>query len=279
MRKKQCSNFAAMSSSQIRGDILRMRAIEGATLTESQYSARSKLTVHEHVNAYFCLVLAGKYQEVSGRRTYLCNPGSLVVHPAGEKHGNQFDVMPVRCFNLELTGPSAPKFKKLRLLSVPAVHNSGPGAFALMRIYREFSQHDAAAELIIQGLMLELLGQCQRAESSRDADAGPNSARQCRDLLYARFRDRLSIHEIARSVDVHPVHLCRAFHSCYGRTIGEFVRELRVRWAAEQLALADRPLVTIAIEAGFYDQSHFNRTFKRFTGMAPGQYRSRITRR
>jgi AraC family transcriptional regulator len=268
-----------MSSSQIRGDILRMRTIEGATLTESQYSTGSHLTVHEHANAYFCLVLAGKYQEVSGRRTYLCNPGSLVVHPAGEKHRNQFDVQPVRCFNLELAGPSALKFQELRVLSAPAVHNGGPSAFALTRIYREFGQQDAAAELIIQGLMLELFGECQRAESGRAAGAVPDSARQCRDLLCARFQDRLSINEIARCVDVHPVHLCRAFYSCYGRTIGEFVRELRVRWAAEQLASAERPLVTIAIEAGFCDQSHFNRTFKRFTGMAPGQYRSRITRR
>ena len=85
--------------------------------------------------------------------------------------------------------------------------------------------------------------------------------------------------EIAKCVGVHPVHLCRAFHDCYGQTIGEFVRELRMRWASQQLALAERSLATVAVEAGFCDQSHFNRTFKRLTGMAPGQYRSRITRR
>ena len=48
------------------------------------------------------------------------------------------------------------------------------------------------------------------------------------------------------------------------------------RWASEQLALAKRSLATIAVEAGFCDQSHFNRTFQRFTGMAPGQYRSTL---
>jgi AraC family transcriptional regulator len=51
-----------------------------------------------------------------------------------------------------------------------------------------------------------------------------------------------------------------------------------MRWASEQLTLAKRSLANVAVEAGFCDQSHFNRTFKRFTGMAPGQYRSRITR-
>jgi AraC family transcriptional regulator len=165
----------------------------------------------------------------------------------------------------------------LRLIS--AVHEGGPSVFALTRIYREFRRRDAAAELVIQGLVLELLGECLRQQNGSAADTLPDSARQCRELLCARFQERLSIIEIAKCVGVHPVHLCRAFHGCYGRTIGEFVRELRMRWASEQLALAKRSLATIAVEAGFCDQSHFNRTFQRFTGMAPGKYRSRITGR
>jgi AraC family transcriptional regulator len=266
-----------MSSSQIHGEILRTRSVEGSTLAESTYSAGSHLTTHEHANAYFCLVLAGEYQEVSGRRKYLCHPGSLVVHPAGDQHRNQFDGQPVRCFNLELASSSSSLFQKLRLNS--AVHDGGASVFALTRIYREFCRRDSAAELIIQGLVLELLGECLREQNGKTADTLPDSARQCRDLLCARFQERLSITEIAKCIGVHPVHLCRAFHGCYGRTIGEFVRELRMRWASEQLALAKPSLATIAVEAGFCDQSHFNRTFKRFTGMAPGQYRSRITRR
>jgi AraC family transcriptional regulator len=266
-----------MFSSQIHGEILRTQSVEGATLAESTYCAGSQLTRHEHANAYFCLVLAGEYQEVSGQRKYLCHPGSLVVHPPGERHRNQFAGQPVRCFNLELASSSSSLFQKLRLIS--AVYDEGPSVFALTRIYREFRRRDAAAELVIQGLVLELLGECLRKQSGRTAATLPDSARQCRDLLCARFQERLSITEIAKYVGVHPAHLCRAFRGCYGRTIGEFVRELRMRWASEQLALANRSLATIAVEAGFCDQSHFNRTFQRFTGMAPGQYRSHITRR
>ena len=263
-------------SSQIHGEILKTRMVEGATLAESTYTAGSHLETHGHANAYFCLVLAGEYREISGRRSYLCQPGSLVVHPAGEQHRNRFDGQPVRCFNLELADSSSSLFQKLRLIS--AIHQGGPGVFALTRIYREFRRPDTAAELIIQGLVLELLGECLRQQNNTAGDILPDSARQCRDLLCGRFRERLSIIEIAKCVGVHPVHLCKAFHLCYGQTIGEFVRELRLRWASKQLALGKYSLATVAVEAGFCDQSHFNRTFKRFTGMAPGQYRSRITR-
>src|SRR2546423_9273021 len=191
-----------MSSSEIHGEILRTRSVEGATLAESTYRAGSRLTTHEHGNAYFCLVLAGEYQEVSGRRRYLCHPGSLVVHPAGDQHRNRFDGQPVRCFNLELANSSSSLFQKLQLIS--AVHDGGPSVFALTRIYREFRQPDAAAELVIQGLVLELLGECLRQQSARAADTVPDSARQCRELFRARFRERLSTIVRASCVARHP---------------------------------------------------------------------------
>jgi AraC family transcriptional regulator len=40
------------------------------------------------------------------------------------------------------------------------------------------------------------------------------------------------------------------------------------------LQLYPIPLALVAAEAGFADQSHLTRTFKRFTGMTPGRYRT-----
>jgi len=51
------------------------------------------------------------------------------------------------------------------------------------------------------------------------------------------------------------------------------VRELRIDFAREQLA-GHAPLSDIAAAAGFYDQSHFSRCFKRHVGVTPAAYRS-----
>jgi AraC-like DNA-binding protein len=39
---------------------------------------------------------------------------------------------------------------------------------------------------------------------------------------------------------------------------------------------SNAPLVAVALEAGFADQSHFTRAFKRHTGLAPGRYRREL---
>jgi len=50
--------------------------------------------------------------------------------------------------------------------------------------------------------------------------------------------------------------------------------------ASDRLGLpeagSDAPLVEIALSAGFSEQSHFSRTFKRLTGLTPSEYRSSL---
>lgn len=56
------------------------------------------------------------------------------------------------------------------------------------------------------------------------------------------------------------------------------VGRLRVEFACEELSRPDTPLIRIALAAGFYDQGHFCRTFKRLTGITPTAYRRNISR-
>ena len=56
--------------------------------------------------------------------------------------------------------------------------------------------------------------------------------------------------------------------------VGAYVRALRLNWAAERLAASRDSIAQIALQAGFYDQSHFSRTFKRQFGCTPLEYRT-----
>ena len=56
-------------------------------------------------------------------------------------------------------------------------------------------------------------------------------------------------------------------------TFAGYVRHVRIEFARRELAASSASLSAIAAAAGFCDQSHFSRLFKRYTGLTPAEYR------
>lgn len=52
------------------------------------------------------------------------------------------------------------------------------------------------------------------------------------------------------------------------------MQQLRVDHAVKRLADREVTLASLALECGFSDQSHFNRVFRKLTGMTPGEFRT-----
>ena len=75
--------------------------------------------------------------------------------------------------------------------------------------------------------------------------------------------------DLARELAVHPAHLARAFRGQFGTSVGGYVRRLRLDWAAAELERSDTALAAIALAAGFADQSHFTRIFRRLHRVHP----------
>jgi len=91
--------------------------------------------------------------------------------------------------------------------------------------------------------------------------------------LQATIDSPVTLAELARDAGVHRARLSRAFRTHFGCSVGEYHRRVRVAWAADQIARNTMTLAEIAVRAGFTDQSHFSRVFRRWTGLTPRQYR------
>jgi AraC-like DNA-binding protein len=142
------------------------------------------------------------------------------------------------------------------------------------RILAELEACDPLAPLAIEGLTFELIAEIGRDRQSR-GERIPRWLASVREEIHDRFRSRLTIAALASRHQVHPVHLARRFSAAYGCAPAEYVRRLRLRWSIEALADIRNSIASVAEEAGYADQGHFTRAFKRATGMTPARYRAR----
>ena len=77
--------------------------------------------------------------------------------------------------------------------------------------------------------------------------------------------------EAAGRLGAHPVHLVRSFTAAYGIAPHAYLIGRRVD-AARRLLLDGHGGAQAAVAAGFYDQAHLTRVFRRYVGTTPGRY-------
>ncbi|MCX5408773.1 AraC family transcriptional regulator [Streptomyces sp. NBC_00335] len=135
-------------------------------------------------------------------------------------------------------------------------------------------EFEAESRLALIGERLRTLLR-PRLELPRARAASPGTgaglARSLRELLDERAAAGLSLEEAAGLLQAHPAHLVRAFSAAFGIAPHQYLVARRVS-LARRLLLDGRPAAEVAAEAGFYDQSHFTRHFKRVVGTTPGRY-------
>jgi AraC family transcriptional regulator len=247
---------------------------------ESTYREGHSQPMHQHEYANISVVLTGMIRERVESRTHEGVAGHVVFKPAGIWHGNGCGTKGATVFRIELHGHQSDDPLGTERLRDYAWMQGGPALALMLRARWEHGRPRHATHLDLECLTLEILSglpEHRRQTPDRlDLDTrGPEPRwfRSLRDLLHSRFDEPLRVGELAREVGVHPVHLARVFRRRYRGTLGDYVRWLRLGRSIERMRQGNRPLADIALEAGFFDQSHFSRAFRSGLGRSPAAFR------
>ena len=254
------------------GDLRAHRSDAGVRLSEVDYGTARQWPRHTHWRAFFALLLRGGYDEAVGSSSLGYSPLDLGFHPESTEHRDRIAAEDTRFFLIELDESWMRRLREAGGDAALAPRMCGGRTNALaLRLYREFRSGRTLAQ-DSDTLVLELLAGLLPRGAGRMA---PSWLATVRDALESEYPQRLTLVELARQVRLHPVYLSRAFRDHVGKSVAQCLTEARIRYAARRLADPAATLAEIALDAGFADQSHFTRVFKRETGMTPGAYRPR----
>ncbi len=247
--------------------------LDGFDVVEAWFAPGEQLARHTHDRACVAIMLGGSFDLRIESRCHHCSPTAVFTEPAGERHSNHVGPAGARVVVVQ---PDPTRTELLRpfarfLHRTTHRHHAGIAERAA-RLAGELDRSDDLAPLAAEGIVLEML-----VALARVGDAGarrvPPWLLRAQEILHARFAEPLRTGEIAREVAVHPARLARTFRDCFQVPMGAYVRRLRLEWAARQLAGSETSLARLALTAGFADQSHFTRAFKRYSGLTPSAYR------
>jgi AraC family transcriptional regulator len=244
-------------------------------VSDTRFPASLRLEPHGHERTSFGVILEGSVEVMLAKRTHECVAGTVETKPAQERHGNRFGTIGARVLVVEpapdaadMLGPAA------RLLEAPQCFSDPLAAAIARRLAAEIRVRDDLALLAIEGLVLELLVHCTRRVDRPPVGSGPpHWLLAVREVLMQEFRQPLRVATVARAVGIHPAYVARRFREHFGTTMAGYVRVLRLEWAARQLTDGDASIASVAVQAGFTDQSSLTRAFRAHLNTTPAKLR------
>ena len=228
---------------------------------------------HHHENPHLTFILRGDVIEGTRKDVYHCSAGELLFHGAFEPHYNSKLGGNATCLHIDFAqnylDDFAPRQKKLQgILSIrnPALK------FSCYKLFEEASISDDLSGASIYSLSLKIFGQLLFTERAANMPR-PLWVGRLEEILQCSYAESLSLGELSRELNIHPVHLSKSFSRYFHCTLGEYVRSIRVERSLAFMSHKNLSLTEIATTCGFADQSHFIRSFKRIMGLKPSTFR------
>lgn len=230
---------------------------------------------HTHEDAHLLLLLDGDYLSSAQGMPAVANGPTLILNPPGTHHRDCFRGETGRFFTISLTPERWADLASLRRLPSQALRL---GAGALMRataVLQELRCWDTQSPLAVE-CQLEALIDDAATELQSDSARAPSWLLRVREQLSDQWRAQPGIADLARTADVHPVYLARAFRRHFGCTPADYLRVGRLERAVDALRNSKRKVTEVAADCGFADHSHLTRAFSKRYGCTPQQFRLRL---
>jgi AraC-like DNA-binding protein len=173
--------------------------------------------------------------------------------------------------------PTPAQFERL----AKQVHKLGPAVTAgeLKRAYfhtRVLSTKEHEGIVRMLSVFSQHLAVVSNQLVVRQEHPEPAMVTRAKEFIEERQAEDLSLTDVARAVNASTFYFCKVFKKSTGINFTDYVSRVRIE-KAKNLALNPNLRISeIAFEVGFQSLTHFNRVFKRITGMSPTQYRAQL---
>lgn len=231
------------------------------------YKADLKFPKHEDGYDRISVVLAGKLKEDISRKSHYAGSTSFVIKPGDVTHSNQIGPTGARLVSL-LFHPDLVQQLDLKAFftQLQWIHPSKVTPKVMQALMHIIQSEDWMSETIDLMASLSL-------KNVKHEHFPPNWLNRVKERIQDEIDLNLTVKDLAAMENLHPVYMARVFRKFEACGIKEYIHKEKMRRATQRLSDTKLPIVEIALDLGFADQSHMTRMFKNFVGVSPAAFR------
>lgn len=274
-----------MAAQQDDARLWRVDILGGLELLRARF-AQFSFPAHTHEEFMIAVTEAGTALPWYRGGTHIHGPGDTIVLNPGEVHGGgparssiwqyrslypSADLMQRAVRELSGTDRHLPQFAE-KVVHDPLV------AAAIRRAHMALEEPSSVLERetrLLQALGWLIARHAVDRVPAQQIASEHRAVQRARDYLKAHPTENVSLEKLACEAGLSPFYLCRVFHQQTGLSPHAYQTLMRARLAKTLLAKG-LPTPQAAVAAGFYDQAHLTKHFKRIYGVTPGRYLGRV---
>lgn len=262
--------------------LIHLQEIGSLTATKPHTSARSKL-----VSYLFFTILDGKGTLMYQGKKFALQTGDCVFIDCKESYShateqnNLWKLQWVHFYGNTMPGiydkykerGGLPVFHPDKLIPYLDILDSIFNTATSDHYLRDMIINEQLAALLTK--VMEMSWQPENQVTMRRGAGREYTLQDIKDYLDKNWAKRIVLDELADLFFINKYYLTRLFRNQYGITIFNYLTNLRITKAKQQLRFTDQTVEKIGMECGYEDANYFSRSFKKIEGCSPNEYRKR----
>lgn len=103
--------------------------------------------------------------------------------------------------------------------------------------------------------------------------AGKRNLQDVKNYIDIHFTEKITLNELSEQFYINKYYLTRIFKEQFGMPISQYIMQLRITHAKQNLRFTTLSIEEIAVKCGLEDANYFSRAFRKVEGVSPGEYR------
>lgn len=257
-------------------------------LKNDDYYNRQKAHTHGFYEIYY--LVSGKRRFFVDHSIYTIQKGDMIVVPRGAIHRSvsqadkaheriviYFSEEYVQSFIQEFGLETLYKCFGKPHLSIPQVRRAYVEEL-MQHMEYEAKMTDVFSKMLLRNHLYELLIFLIRCSDYQyniveELDELDEMIEDAARYICENYSRQITLPMIAGQVNMSTTYFSRKFKKLTGFGFKEYLNNVRLKAASEQLLETKKTITEIALECGFNDSNYFGDIFKKMKGVSPNQYR------